>query len=334
MGTPQLQTDIRALEILLDRIGFWMAVSTALVVLGLILEYWDEIRDLIERIKKRPPFPWKKLLGIVGGVLVTVGVTGELLLQFKGSRIEDVLRAKNHQVEGVLSKEAEDAKVRSETLAGENISLGKKVDRVTALANAREAALKKENLATQQQLESERNTRLEMEASLAPRYLWVGPDGKGGQNIDPLKPFAGMQVELESIADAESLRAARELKFILSSAGWKIVSSKLAPFESTDDGVTVAPYFKRMHGFWGTRSDKATEALLDFLEANNWDVRRMLEPNDALAGTTIRISIGLKSNPYFLPEWLKKMKEAEKQTRIRIKKDRERMEHSPFSPEP
>ena len=54
------------------------AVSTLLVVVGLILEYWHAVRD---RLEERP-LEWKSLQNIFGAILVTVGVAGELAVQF------------------------------------------------------------------------------------------------------------------------------------------------------------------------------------------------------------------------------------------------------------
>jgi len=109
MDLSALERSISNLERSLDSVELWLAVSTLLVVLGLILEYWHDVIELIALIKNRPPFPWRKLQAMIGGVLVTVGVAGELALQFHASRIETGIRFQSHQIEAILSKGAAEA---------------------------------------------------------------------------------------------------------------------------------------------------------------------------------------------------------------------------------
>jgi hypothetical protein len=319
MDIPGLEGSIKSLENTLDAVGFWLTISTFVVVVGLIVEYWHEVSALIKQFRIRPPFPWKTLMTMLGGVLVTIGVTGELWFQSNGSRIEEELRSKNHQVVAILSKQTEDSKVLAETLAGENIGLGKKVDRVTTAARAREAELKKENLATEQRLEDERKTRLEMEASLAPRYLWAGT---GTHDISPLRAYEGVQVEMVVIQDAEAIRAADELASVLSSAKWKVVGPPTIELGSNiPDGVTITKFFSRSKmPLTGERPAKGEVALLDFLDANGWDANEaMFRPDEGRADNTLLISVGMKPNPYFEPDWLKKRQQYVKQRKLEIR---------------
>jgi len=64
--------------------GCWLTCFTALVVIGLILEYR---KDVIELFRS---FEWPKLGSVIGGILVTVGVAGELFVGFLASNIEDI----------------------------------------------------------------------------------------------------------------------------------------------------------------------------------------------------------------------------------------------------
>lgn len=109
MSLSALETAVTALEKSLDSIETWLAISTFLVVIGLVLEYWHEVKELIEQVRKRPPFPWKKLQEIVGGVLVTVGVAGELALQFHASTVETAIRSNSHKIEAILNDKASEA---------------------------------------------------------------------------------------------------------------------------------------------------------------------------------------------------------------------------------
>jgi hypothetical protein len=105
MDLPTLETAIKALERSLDSLGAWLTVWTALVVVGLIVEFGEDLRELIvER-----PFKWRLLRGMVGGLLITVGVAGELFVQFKAAKAETELRADSHEIEARLNKEAADA---------------------------------------------------------------------------------------------------------------------------------------------------------------------------------------------------------------------------------
>lgn len=112
MDLPQLENAIKALEQRLDSLGVWLIVSTAVVVLGLILEFaFDE--DLKRLITERP-FKWRLFLTIVGVFLITIGVAGELFVQFKASKVETNLRTNSHQVEALLNRLAAEANKKAE----------------------------------------------------------------------------------------------------------------------------------------------------------------------------------------------------------------------------
>ena len=110
MDLSALERRVSALEISLDFLESWITISTFLVVIGLIVEYWHPFCDLMEAIRKRPPFPWKKLLEITGGILVTIGVAGELWFQSRASDKQVLIRSATHEIEGLLNKEAGDAR--------------------------------------------------------------------------------------------------------------------------------------------------------------------------------------------------------------------------------
>lgn len=107
MDLPALEKAIQAKEQTLDSVESWLFIATFLVVVGLVLEYWHPFAELCEAYRKRPPFPWKKLLEIVGGVLVVIGVAGELIAQFYAARIETRIRTNSHQIETLLNAQVE-----------------------------------------------------------------------------------------------------------------------------------------------------------------------------------------------------------------------------------
>src|ERR1035438_1608734 len=110
MDLSALESRVKALETSLDSLEGLITIATFLVVVGLIVEYWFPFRELIEAVKKRPPFPWGKVAEMIGGVLVTVGVAGELWFQSRASNVQTVIRSDTHQIEAILNKEAGDAR--------------------------------------------------------------------------------------------------------------------------------------------------------------------------------------------------------------------------------
>jgi hypothetical protein len=106
METSSLERIASSLETSLDSWGHWLAAATLLVVIGLVLEYWYQVKKLA----KERPFRWRAFQELMGAVLVTVGVAGELLVQMRSSRIETALRDVNHNIEASLNKQAGDAR--------------------------------------------------------------------------------------------------------------------------------------------------------------------------------------------------------------------------------
>jgi len=151
MNLPSLELKIIALEKSLDSLEFWLAVATLLVVVGLVLEYWHDIKDLL----KTRPVKWKSVQQIVGAILVTVGVAGELGVQYKASTVETKLRSASHAVESILNASAESAK---STAAGFQ----------NQIAEAEARAAEARSMAAAEQLE-----RAKLEAIVAPRSLSV-----------------------------------------------------------------------------------------------------------------------------------------------------------------
>ena len=104
MDIPTLQRTVDSLEKSLSSLEFWLLFATALVVLGLVLEYWHEIPESIVKLKKA--WEWKPFLVITGGVLITIGVAGELTVQFFASRKETDLRQANDTIFSVLNSKS------------------------------------------------------------------------------------------------------------------------------------------------------------------------------------------------------------------------------------
>jgi hypothetical protein len=168
---------------------------------------------------------------IVFGILVAIGVTGEAIVGFlhfrKGNQLHRLEVAENlaQQAEiermkkesGLISERTANAE-RQAAQAGEGTA---KALANAAAANERATKLEKEaaearkqNLATETRLseanlklEQERTKRLEMEAWLTSRMMDQSP-GK----TEALSEFAGTPVELTFVVDAETTRAAGQIR--------------------------------------------------------------------------------------------------------------------------
>jgi hypothetical protein len=67
MDLSALGNSIKTLERSLDCWTFWLVLATLLVVIGLLLEDWHEVRDLL----KEKPVKWIQVQKIIGAILVT-----------------------------------------------------------------------------------------------------------------------------------------------------------------------------------------------------------------------------------------------------------------------
>src|ERR1700675_1257004 len=97
---------IKAIQDSADRWEFWVSISTVAVVVGLIVEYAPDIK----RFLSERPIPRKLLLEMIGGVLITAGVSGELFFGRWQSSAEIKLRAANEAEIARLNADAETAK--------------------------------------------------------------------------------------------------------------------------------------------------------------------------------------------------------------------------------
>jgi hypothetical protein len=110
MDAATLERKISSLETSLVSLEIWLGIMTGLVVLGLFLEYWHEIPESIAELRKARRWLWKPMCIIVGAILITLGVAGELVVQSISSGKETDLRIANGGIFAALNKEAEDAR--------------------------------------------------------------------------------------------------------------------------------------------------------------------------------------------------------------------------------
>jgi len=153
MDTSALERNIKSLETSLDSFELWLSVMTLLVVAGLIVEYWHEIPEELEKLREARKWLWKPVCVIFGAILITIGVAGELAVQFLASAKETQLRQANDAVFVGLNAEA--AKARKDVETAE-----------ARIAEARRAAAEAQSSA-----EAERLERMRLQAIVAPRSL-------------------------------------------------------------------------------------------------------------------------------------------------------------------
>ncbi len=105
MDFSDLERVISKAELSLDSLSFLLKLTTALVVVGLAIEYFPLIRKMLRHWRDK-----EVILELLGGIIVTLAIAGELAVQFKASRVETRLREANHRYVALLSAEEAEAK--------------------------------------------------------------------------------------------------------------------------------------------------------------------------------------------------------------------------------
>jgi len=238
-----------------------------IVVVGLAVEYFPDIKKLLtER-----PVDRMLLIEMVGGALVTVGVAGELGVQFFQSNAETSLRDANHRYVALLEKETE--------------------------------GLRTANIASQQALEAERKERLELQARVAWRHL----DGAQLKAvIIALLPFPSMPYDRLIAADAESLNLLSDLTRALGATAIRWVPKQSPGTISLRDsnGVTVGLFVGvdvqiTYPPSRETDFGAAAKALASALVANGIKATDGVEPEETAPTTDQRVHVKVGSRPAF-----------------------------------
>jgi hypothetical protein len=259
MDLTALERAVSNLERSLDSLTVWLFISTLLVVVGLVVEYGHDVKELFTS----RPSSRKLAQTVVGGILITGGVTGELIAQFKASRVETELRANSHQIEALLNKEAGDARANAgnavERASNAEGNLAKANERAAnalksaeiarkdaeafrldiAKANERAANAEREAARLNKIAEDERLARLKIEEKMAPRHLTTEQQRTIASK---LRRFAGQGVNLYvHSGDTEIEGIARDIVMALGTpngAHW-VVSSVLERPDRTIPGILV-----------------------------------------------------------------------------------------------
>jgi hypothetical protein len=261
MDLPALERTIDSLEKSLASLEFWLLAATALVVLGLVLECWHEIPAAIDELRRA--WAWKSFLVIVGGVLITVGVAGELAVQFFASRKETNLRKANDAVFSILNGKAAEALERA------------------AKADERASQNEKEAVRLSKIAEDERLARVKIEEDVTWRRLTKDQQIKMASR---LKPFASGTALLQyNLNDLEADSFASDIASVLQQAKWKKVFEPLAVMKMREGPVSLGtnPPLERGVIIISTgdqTSHSASDEIRNILEGFGFDATR--QPKD------------------------------------------------------
>jgi hypothetical protein len=262
MDPSTLENGSKILELKLDFWGLLLLGATLFVVIGLVLEYWHEISEFIELVRRpAAAFPWQELPKLIGAILVTIGVAGELFCTYKASRVESRLRDNNHSIIELLKNKASE--------------------------DEREAAQLRKDA------QDEQLARVHIEQGLAWRTL--SPKDSKALSTQ-LKRFSGQTVIIAyEVGNAESSAFAWEIASVLNKAQWNVfnpngiegLSPAGIPFKSgfvPHTGIGISR---------GLGSDRAGKALINALVGCGFDAEA-IPPARALLINEISIFVATR----------------------------------------
>jgi hypothetical protein len=246
MDLSELERISKALEKSLDFWGLLLLAATAFVVIGLVVEYWHDVKEFWIIVHwPMAAFPWDKFKTLIGGILVTIGVAGELFVTYRASRVETDLRNNSHKIEALLRQQAGDAAASAkiahdEADAVKGIADAAKKDAEDALAKG-QAALRslaqaesdaaKAQTAAANALETASKAKkvadeARQEVTEAIEKLKQVKSGRSILHSDrvvaALKQFSGTSYMFSGVgADEDSLNLVKQIDDVLRRAGWK-----------------------------------------------------------------------------------------------------------------
>lgn len=244
MDLSALESASKALEGSLDSWSIWLWVFTTAVAIGLVVEYAPEFIEFFG--KRAHDAERKKLRTLIGGVLITAGVTGELVIEIKLSEVETRLRITTHRIEALLNKEAGDARkaaggaIGSAAQANERAAFANErasrteaslagANERSAQANERAANAEREAARLNKSAEEERLARLRIEERLKPRRL--SQEQRDAISV-MVSAFRGTDVRLTTVvSDSEGAQFAKDFLDVLSEAGWHVGGIVTTVFE-------------------------------------------------------------------------------------------------------
>jgi len=232
MDLSALERVSKALEKSLDLWGLLLLGATAVVVFGLVIEYWHDAKEFWTIVHwPMAAFPLDKFKTLLGGILVTLGVAGELLFTYKASRVETDLRNNSHRIEALLTRQSGDAKDSAQK-AQDSATIAE--DKADAVGKQYDDLLKKYN-AAERALEVERRKRLALAASLLPRKF---ADQSGA--IARLKDIPPREAVFEFPDEREPRKTAEQINFVLANLHWTTWRRRTDKESEIPDGITVS----------------------------------------------------------------------------------------------
>jgi hypothetical protein len=279
--------------------------------------------------------------------------------EVKGGAKTESARIEREGKESIATLDAASKERIAQVESAANLKIAEANQRTAQLARDAED-LKKRNLETAANLEAERSNRLELEKSLAPRMMVVQSNDPKLTPFSDLSVIIEVMPDAEarraavSIVSAFGMAQFNPANVKVSTnpqleAGFfdgVVISAhvpdftKLAPPPPPKGGMTGAPasereeYFRKRREYdEKERALKAEEvkmqefanAVLEYLNSKGWqEVRTQPAVTSEIPPNTIRIQIGFKPTPYFLPPEMKKyLEERKEQQKDMMKRLRE-----------
>jgi hypothetical protein len=315
MSTSELENCINSLG---HQLVFW----TLVVAAGLVVEYTKPIKAFLVSV-----FKWTFGPGsrphldhvIIGGLLITIGVAAEGLVEFRASRAETDLRAANDKAFTELStltknarNDARTAQQSASDATGFATKAGEEAKTANKLARAVEKQsreLRAKNLELAQELAS-------IEKAAFPRRL------RQKEFATKLKPFKGFPVSVETIADFEARRTATLIQTGLHMADWQaapvvvrmdpnsvpdfffpgvMIEESCEPDPALDRPGSSFEEKKKSDELWQACAE-ASESLVKGLNENGIEAHGPRPDPIRLPHNAIRVRVALKPMPGQPPE--------------------------------
>ncbi len=207
-------------------------------------------------------------------------ITRNITTQLNNAK-DELIRLENKEQALRIAKVKTDSE---EHIARVKAEIEERLARLTA-----EAAKEKSEIAkAKETAEAEQLERMRLEAWLAPRSI------EQRQSAKELSQFQGINVIIESLAEAESWRTTGQLAWLLSDAKWNILPGMKRFLDTTTfaDGITIETNGEG-RAQAEDRSMAAAKALMEVLGKNK--VQTDWRPSiDHLPLNTLKIRVGLK----------------------------------------
>ena len=244
MDTSALKSAVESLESRSDSFEAWLSFWITCVVVGLVVEVFVVIKD---HLRSGRHIDWKLCVELLGPVLITIGVAGELGIHFKAGHNNTELRSVHNERIGLLDKEASAARRETESIKRDTIgfslqlatakkdvaeanALAKKYEAGIADAKARAAEAEKGAAQAKLMAEAEQHERMKLEAIVAPRSLSLDQQRLIAAAI---REFSGHAITVSSYGlDGEGTALATQIILVLRSAGIAVRDDRASSIRS------------------------------------------------------------------------------------------------------